>query len=176
MSEAEYLSLEANADERHEYVGGGIRAMAGASLLHNEVCLGLASMLRARAVGTGCRVFMENARLRVSAQRYYYPDVMVTCAPQTDSHQVMEPCIVVEVVSPTTAQIDRGEKRMAYLQIPSLRHFLLVDHEAGVVEHLSHVDEHSPWIFAQADVTMTLQVDCPAPTVIDVSSILGSFD
>jgi Uma2 family endonuclease len=99
--------------------------------------------------------------------------VIVTCAPQTDSHQVTDPCLIVEVVSPTTAQIDRGEKRMAYLQLPSLRHFLLVDHEAGTVEHLARVDEHSPWLFAQADATMTLEVDCPAPTVIDVAEVLG---
>ena len=173
ITEDEYLALEAINAARYEFVGGRARLMAGASLQHNEVTGSLYMVLRAQATGTGCRVFMENARLRVNAQRYYYPDVMVTCVEQSDSHHVTDPCLIVEVLSPTTADIDRGEKRMAYLQMPSLRHFLLVHIEAGLVEHLERSGPDAPWLFHQANATMMLQVDCPAPTTIDVGDLLS---
>ena len=100
----DYLRLEAQSSERHEYVAGGIYAMTGASLRHNIIALNLASALRAHLKASPCRVFIEGVKLHVARDNaYYYPDIIVSCDPRLqtitgESMVIDQPTVLVEVL------------------------------------------------------------------------------
>jgi Uma2 family endonuclease len=135
LSVEEYLAREASSPFRHEFVGGVMHLMAGGSKRHNEVTLNIAASFRAAARVAGCQAYLSDVRLQ-AGERYYYPDVMLACErePTGEDINVTEPCVLVEVLSPSTAGIDRREKLDAYLAIPSLEQYLIVDHERNEVE------------------------------------------
>ena len=127
VSVEEYLRSEATATTKREYVRGAIRALAGASDRHNRLALRIAARLLAPSEARGCRVYMSDMRLRVSQDVYYYPDVMVVCAADPGEFEKREPCLIVEVLSPSTRALDLGEKRLAYTGLGSLQAYLLFD-------------------------------------------------
>jgi Uma2 family endonuclease len=136
ISHQEYLAGEQCSNIRHEYLAGQVFAMAGAEEKHNRISLNIAFHLRAAARGKPCGVFISDMKLRVEpSDAYYYPDVMVTCDP-TDNESLYKrsPCLIVEVLSPTTESIDRREKLIAYRSLPALRYYLLVSQETRRVE------------------------------------------
>jgi len=130
----EYFDLEESTPLRHEFVRGRLYALAGERPNHNAIALNIASRVPAAARGGPCRVYMEGVMLRVGDD-VYYPDVMVSCGagPVEDRYE-NEPTVLVEVLSPSTERIDRGEKRETYLGIPSLRAYLIVSQEMQLVE------------------------------------------
>lgn len=131
----EYLELEEAATTKHEYVGGVIHALAGASDRHNRIALNIASRLLGAARGGQCRVYMSDMKLQASDEIFYYPDVMVACGEEPENPYLEDaPCLVVEVVSPSTESIDRREKLQAYRSIASLEAYLIVDQEQRRVE------------------------------------------
>jgi Uma2 family endonuclease len=132
----EYLDGEQRSEIRHEYLAGRVYAMAGAGEKHNRIAGNLFFHLRAAARGKACGVFISDMKVRVEQNdAYYYPDVMVTCDPQdTESLYKHSPCLVVEVLSPTTEAIDRREKLIAYRTLPSLRYYLLVSQDKRQIE------------------------------------------
>lgn len=140
ISEDTYLENEATSPVRHEYIDGAVHAMTGGSLRHNLITLNLATLIRAHLRSTPCRVFMSDAKLRVAKQNaYYYPDVMVSCAPSLQalsaSEAVVEaPVLLIEVTSPTTDGIDRREKLMAYRTLPTLKEYVLVAQDQPEIE------------------------------------------
>lgn len=173
MTEDEFVAYELASPERHEFVDGVVRAMTGASIRHNDVALNLAVALRAAAKGSGCKVNIEGVRLKVNSRRHYYPDVMVTCEEASDTHAHSSPCLVAEILSATTTAVDRGEKRIAYMAMPPLRHLLLVDLEAGTIEHQWRANSDDPWFFELGVPGTELHVTCPAVTTIRVDDILA---
>lgn len=122
----EYLEAEQDGDVRHEYVYGEVFALAGASVTHNVICANIVHLL-VGAAGRDCRVYGSDMKLRVEERLFYYPDAMVVCRPPADDFYETSPCVVVEVVSPSTARKDRLEKRFSYLSLTSLQLYLLVD-------------------------------------------------
>ena len=138
ISEEEYLRLEDESEERHEYVDGVLRLMAGTTEEHNEIVLNIATYLLPIARAKQCRVRTENVKLRLpfgSKRRYYYPDVTVLCAPRGEDKRIIEnPCFVVEVLSKSTEQVDRIEKLETYQRIASLMQYVLVDQSKRKVE------------------------------------------
>jgi Uma2 family endonuclease len=130
MSVADYLAFEETSDVRHEYIGGEIYAMSGASTTHNRIALNIASHLLTKLRSGPCKVFIENVKLRLEASRediFYYPDVVVSCHPTGVQPQfVILPTLVVEVLSPSTETTDRREKKMNYLQVQTLEEYVLV--------------------------------------------------
>lgn len=130
LSAADFLAWDATQSTRHEFVGGDVFAMAGAGERHVTVALNVAMALRQHLAGTPCRTFITDMKLRVDeADAYFYPDVMVTCSPRdaTDPFIKREPLLLVEVLSPSTAAFDRGDKFAAYRTLPTLRELLLID-------------------------------------------------
>lgn len=126
-----YLASEVHSPVKREYVGGAVYAMAGARNIHNiisgNVFLGLGTRLR----GKKCRPFNSDTKVRIRFPnhiRFYYPDALVTCQqnPVEDSFQD-QPNVIVEVLSESTRRTDEGEKLDAYLTIPTLEAYLLVD-------------------------------------------------
>ncbi len=129
LSFTEYLALEQASPIRHEYVDGQIFAMTGASENHNLIALAIASRLRTHLRGSGCRVFISEMKvcIEVAGQTTYYPDVMVVCDPQDDDPYVKRrPCLIVEILSPSTAATDRREKLLNYAKLPTLQEYVLV--------------------------------------------------
>lgn len=127
ISVAEYLAGERESAVRHEYVQGEVYAFAGASDRHNRIALNIASRLNNHLEDDPCEVFMSDMKLKVSAEVFYYPDVVVTCDPPGgDAYYRSEPRLIVEVISPSTERIDRHEKMLAYKNVPSLLEYVLV--------------------------------------------------
>ena len=143
----EYLALEEQAGEKHEYWSGGqIVAMAGASYAHNVIKDNLAQALRQRLRTRGCTVVTSDQRVAVQDEsgihRYYYPDVVMVCGePRFDDRRpesLLNPDLLVEVASPSSVGVDRTEKLDAYTQhLESLREYWVVMvEERHVVRHL----------------------------------------
>ncbi len=123
----EYLDAEEESEVRHEYVYGEVFALAGVSMAHSIIGTNVVRLLGNAAVGSGCRLHSSDMKLRVEERLFYYPDAMVVCEAPVDNYYETSPCVVVEVVSPSTARNDRLEKRFAYLSLPSLQLYLLVE-------------------------------------------------
>lgn len=142
----EYLELERKAAFRSEYRCGYITAMAGTSPEHNTIALNFASEVRARLRGRPCRVYMSDVRLLVSPTGLYtYPDIMALCgavefAPG-DLETLTNPSMIAEVLSPTTAAYDRGEKFEDYKTIPTLKEYLLIAQDRVLVERFERNGE-----------------------------------
>jgi Uma2 family endonuclease len=137
VSVEEYLAGELGSETKHEYLGGVVYAMAGGRNAHNLIASNLLGALHARLRGRACRAYNSDTKIRlrlVSGQRFYYPDGSVVCQsnPQTDSFQD-RPSVIAEVLSRKTRRIDEGEKKDAYLTIPSLSVYLLVEQELAAV-------------------------------------------
>ena len=146
----EYLQGEELADTRHEYIAGDVYAMAGASERHNRIAGNLFFQLRGNARGTDCGVFMSDMKLRTSTENttdtcFYYPDVMLDCDTE-DDHPIYKtsPCLIAEVLSPSTETIDRREKLMAYKNIPSLKYYVLASSMQESVEYYQK-NNHGEW-------------------------------
>lgn len=147
LTPAEYLAFERQSEERHEYHGGELRLMAGASRKHNIISLNLASLLREKLRGKPCRPFMSDMRIWIaSAQRYFYPDIAVICGtePFVEEDIAADATIIIEVLSDSTEAFDRGKKFEFYQQLPSLQDYLLVSQSEQRVEHF-HKLAHNEW-------------------------------
>jgi Uma2 family endonuclease len=146
MSVEEYFQFEEQSPIKHEYVAGEVYAMSGATARHNLIAGTIFNLLLS-AERSPCRVFMSDMRVEVATDRYYYPDVVVVCTPIAELDVVARgPCVVVEVTSPTTARIDRGEKLEAYRRIPALRAYLIVDHRRRRVERHWRESASEEWM------------------------------
>lgn len=130
----EYLSGEELAETKHEYLGGVIHAMAGATNRHNQIAGNAFASLHGRQRGKPCQPFNSDTKVRIEYPdhvRFYYPDAMVVCQgnPESDHFQ-NQPVVVIEILSESTRRTDMGEKRDAYLTIPSLKALLLAESDA----------------------------------------------
>jgi Uma2 family endonuclease len=137
VSVEDYLAEEVTSPVKHEYLGGVVYAMAGARNAHNIIVGNAFAALHARLRGTKCRAFNSDTRIRIRLPlhvRFYYPDASVVCHPNPpyDSFQD-SPAVIVEVLSRSTRRIDEGEKKDAYLAIPPLYVYLLVEQEMPAV-------------------------------------------
>jgi len=131
VSVEDYLAAELVSPVKHEYLGGVVYAMAGGRNAHNLIASNTLVALGSRLRGRRCRAFNSDTKIRVRLPthvRFYYPDVSVICQPnpQSDSFQD-EPAALFEVLSRRTRRIDEGEKKEAYLTIPSLTLYVLVE-------------------------------------------------
>ena len=147
MTPQEYLEWEEKQPIKYEYINGEVFAMTGGTLPHNSIALNLASALKTHLRGKSCKVFMADAKLGVSETGpYHYPDVMVTCdqRDQTAREVVYHPCLIVEVLSPSTEGFDRGKKFRHYRRIKTLKEYVLIDSETMSLE-CYRLNERSQW-------------------------------
>jgi Uma2 family endonuclease len=139
LSYPAYLAAEALSETRHEWIRGEILDMAGGSIEHAALSVAMASELRAALAGRPCRVFSSDLRVFVrEAELATYPDVSVVCGrpecPPEDPHAIVDPRLLVEVLSDSTESHDRGEKFEAYRQLPSLGEYVLVSQRSPRIE------------------------------------------
>ncbi len=137
FSPEEYLEIEKISPIKHEYVGGEVYAMAGASDPHDTIALNLLTLLRNHVRGSGCRVYTGDMKVRVEeANAFYYPDGTVTCDPRDRNLVYFKryPRLIVEVLSSATENFDRGEKFNDYKKLDSLQEYVLVSQDKIQVE------------------------------------------
>lgn len=147
---ADYLEGERISEFRHEYIGGEVHAMAGASEEHNVISLNLATALQAHLKGRRCRAFIHDMKVRLQIagdEIFYYPDVMVACDPRdTDRYFKRFPQVLVEVLSPETERTDRREKFLSYQQIETLEEYVLVAQDKAEVTVFRRSNQWRPEI------------------------------
>ena len=161
MTVEEYFQFEEGSQVRHEYVSGELYAMSGATFRHSTLALNVGTRLHAVAGDGPCSVVMNDMRVQVAHDVYYYPDVVVICAPMAQLDvTATEPCVVVEVTSPSTARTDRGEKLTAFKQLPTLRAYLIVDHRRRRVERHWRAEPNDVWQREEIVLEGRVRVPC----------------
>lgn len=162
-SAEEYLALERAADHKSELVNGRIYAMSGASMQHTRIVRNLVINIGNRLSGGPCEVFSNDLRLKVtSTGMYTYPDVMALCTPPRleDSHldTLLNPAVIIEVLSPSTQAYDRGEKFAHYRMIESLREYILVAQDHTRIEQ--YIRRGEQWMLNEiTDPAGVLQIE-----------------
>lgn len=168
LTPEQYLEIERKADYKSEYLSGEMFSMAGAGIRHNQLIVNVGAALHRQLRGGPCAVFLTDLRLFVpSTGLYTYPDVMVICgAPVHIGDQrdiVTNPRLIMEVLSDSTKNYDRGEKFRHYRSIPEFSEYLLIAQDALRIEH--HVRQpDGSWIFreftAGRDVIELASIGC----------------
>ncbi|TAE59357.1 MAG: Uma2 family endonuclease [Nostocales cyanobacterium] len=126
----QYLAIEEKSPVKHEYINGYIYAMAGASDPHITVTGNIFTLIRNHLRGSGCRVFFTDMKTRIETiNRFYYPDVMVTCDERDKAllNYKKFPCLIIEILSDSTEAFDRGDKFKDYENIETLQEYVLID-------------------------------------------------
>jgi Uma2 family endonuclease len=152
----EYLRLERVATDKHEYRDGEIVAMSGGTDDHSLIIANTVGEIRNRLKGKSCRVYESNLRLTIPrAGRYLYPDATIFCKkpaldPKDDHHEtVLDPRVVIEVLSPSTAAYDRGEKFDIYRMVESIQEYVLISTTEARVETFYRQPDGA-WVFGTA--------------------------
>lgn len=167
MTPQEYLKFERASDTKHEYYAGEIFAMTGASKNHNRIVISASSALYAQLRQRPCDIFANDMRVKIlSTGLYTYPDISIVCAvPEFEDDEVdtlLNPTVVIEVLSPSTEAYDRGKKFQHYRSIPSLQEYILIAQDSVQIEH--YVLRENEWVFIDAstlDGSLTLpSIDC----------------
>lgn len=163
----EYLEQERYSPVKRDYVAGHLVAFAGASRRHNRIVRRLATHLIRASEGTPCEVFIVDFLVRASTDLLYYPDLMVVCDPGDTNDRYSEwPCLLIEVLSPSTVDRDRHEKLVVYRNIPSLRGYMMVEQDFPYVE--LHERTENGWQVRQLRENDSVDVPClPLELVVD---------
>jgi len=163
---AEYLTLEAASPTRHEYLAGEIFAMAGGTPEHSALAASVIRLLGTALLDRPCVVYTSDLRIRVLATGLAtYPDVSIVCSPlqrdPEDTNSIVNPVVLVEVLSDSTEAYDRGEKFAHYRCIPSLRDYLLVSQHAARIDHYRRNDDDTWTLTAvEAPGNVQLSIGC----------------
>ncbi len=168
MSVAEYLSFERSSETKHEYIAGHILAMSGASAAHNVITVNTLAVIHSQVSQRGCTVFPSDMRLGIVQQNIYvYPDITVVCGDvefsDTEQDTLLNPTIIIEVLSPSTENYDRGKKSHYYRAIPTLQEYLLIAQDEPYIEHFVRYSAHQ-WLFSEVTAAQEsihlVSIDC----------------
>ena len=163
LTPSEYLDIERKAEFRSEYFAGEMFAMSGASREHNLIASNLNREIGEQLKESPCEVYTTDMRVQIPSGLYTYPDVVVVCGtPKFEDDQVdtlLNPVVLIEVLSELTADYDRGTKFKHYRQIPSLREYVLVDQTVAQIEHFVR-DDNGKWALTEiAGTERSLSLD-----------------
>lgn len=174
---AAYLQVERETGIRHEYRDGTVIAMAGGTPRHSAIASTMVVELGKRLEGRPCQPHGSDLRIR-TGESTHYPDAVVVCPPpQLDTeipNTILNPRVIVEVLSPTTEAYDRGFKWFHYQQIAELTDYILVGTDTRTVEHYSRQDDSS-WRYqalGDGDTLRISSIECEIP----VSAIYARAD
>jgi Uma2 family endonuclease len=163
LSEFEAL-INDNPDVRYEYLDGRAYAMVGGSADHNRLMFSMAKLIDIYLTSGPCRVFLADMYMQVHAQDRVLPDAVVTCDISdycNKSKLIHSPHLIVEILSPSTERVDRGEKFAAYIQIPSLQEYVLVHQDQQRVEVYRRIDDWEWRVFGAGDEFELVSLDIP---------------
>jgi len=142
----EYLEMERVSDEKHEYYYGEIFNMAGTTKRHSKIVINLISTIKGILPTEKCDLLFD-VKTEIYYKSYYvYPDLVITCSEEdNDPLTIKNPTVIFEVLSESTEEYDRGTKLRAYMQIPSLKHYVLVAQKNCKVE--CYTRQGNDWLF-----------------------------
>lgn len=155
----EYLAFERDAKDKHEFIGGRIVAMAGATDRHNVIASNAFGELYTQLKKTKCRAFASDMRVNAKRGNYFYPDIVVTCGERKfedgKKDVLTNPTVIIEVLSKSTKLKDRNEKFDSYIQLESLTDYVLIEQNSMRVEHFSKTanDDWQVRIYTEANET-----------------------
>ena len=169
LSPQEYLTFERQSQRKHEYIDGEVREMVGASRPHNLIAGNIAYAIQSQIRGRPFEVYQSDMRVRIPQGPYYYPDVTVAPSPpeleDEEADTLLNPLVIVEILSPSTRRTDRGEKLDNYRRIPSLTDYLIVAQDRMWIDR--YVRDGSEWRledFSKADDAVKLEgTGCELP-------------
>ncbi len=152
-SAEEYLEMERASQEKHELHHGTIITMTGASLKHNQIVRNLIGNIHPYLKGKSCSVFPSDLRTKIlTKDSFTYPDVTIICGePELmDDHfdTLLNPSVIIEVLSPSTEKHDKGFKFFYYMQIPSLKEYIMIS-STGINIHISRKQNDASWKFEE---------------------------
>jgi Uma2 family endonuclease len=169
----EYFALEEQAEYRSEYCDGEVFVMAGSSANHNRITLNTASFLNTALAEKDCEVFVNDLRVQLEKQRYYtYPDILIICGEpifvEGRQDTVANPILIIEVLSESTKDYDRGSKFAAYRNITTLREYILIDQDeihieafvkddAGTWRLRDYFEQDEALVFESLHLTLPIQ-------------------
>ncbi len=166
LTPEQYLEGETVAEVRNEFVDGFVYEMAGTTEAHNDIKFQLTMWLGNR-LPPGCRLFNGDVKLRIDASsdtRFYYPDLFVSCGPRDPKSYVRTDAIpVIEILSPTTERIDRGEKFEAYTSLASVEEYLLVSQDGAHVEVFRRRNQWAREIYESGDIIDLASIGAQVP-------------
>lgn len=145
----EYLQMENEAVEKHEYCKGEIFAMSGAGNRHNIISINIIASLHNSLKGKSCQPYGSDMRIHIPHNTLFtYPDISVICgdiiAPKEDEISATNPMVIFEILSPSTRNYDRGVKFMLYRAIPTLKEYILIEAESIHIEHFA-INKEGLW-------------------------------
>lgn len=151
----EYLEMEQAASEKHEYYRGEIFSMSGSKVPHNNISGNLFAALHTKLKGKTCKPYISDQRIHIEKNTLFtYPDISIVCGKietlDDDNWNILNPKVIIEVLSPSTKNYDRGEKFMLYRAIPSLKEYILVDSESIHIEAF-RLNESERWELEEYD-------------------------
>ena len=160
MSAEEYLLWEPTQEQRYEYWDGEVVAMSGGTRNHNRVSLNFSKLLDDALADRSCEVYIVDVKVQVEpGQKYFYPDVVVTCDPRDRDPQLIQyPCLIIEVLSPSTEAADRGKKFAKYRQSPSLQEYVLVQVAQPLVEVFRR-NQQGQWVLSEYNLNDKLRLE-----------------
>jgi Uma2 family endonuclease len=156
----EYFVWEEQQLHRHEYIDGEVYAMSGGSINHSNIAMNFGTMLKNHLKGSGCKTLNSDARVNIfESNNYIYPDLSVTCddRDKTTPQYITYPCLIVEVLSPSTEAYDRGNKFKLYRRNPSLKDYVLVDSDKMAID-LYRKDDSGNWYILNYEVGDSLDL------------------
>jgi Uma2 family endonuclease len=176
MSPAAFLEWETTQELRHEYVNGVVLAMAGGTVAHNDLAVNLLLRLAPHVRSRGCRINVSDVKVKIR-RRFRYPDLVVTCDDRDkDAVKLFQyPKVIVEVLSPSTEAVDRGQKLREYQSLATLQEYVLINSDQAVVEVYRRGEGRS-WFYesygAEDVVTLaSLEFSCPIGQIYDGISL-----
>jgi Uma2 family endonuclease len=153
MSATEYLDWEPTQEDRYEYWDGEVVAMSGGTRNHNRISGNWFKLLDNALLNRDCDVYIADVKVQVEpGRKYFYPDVVVTCDKNDDDAQIVQfPCLIIEVLSPSTEAVDRGAKFARYRQFTSLQEYVLVQVDRPKVEVFRR-NKNNQWVLSEYDL------------------------
>lgn len=173
LTPAEYLANERVAEFKSEYLAGETFAMAGASRAHNRIATNLVRILDNQLIDGPCNVYASDMKVSVAqVDKYTYPDIVIACEKEAfeDEHTdvLLNPIVIMEILSESTEAYDRGKKFLHYQMIESLSEYLLISQDVRRVEKFVR-QEDGTWIYSEAhelgDVITIDSAKCEMPMV-----------
>jgi Uma2 family endonuclease len=165
FSPEEYLALERQAEYKSEYLNGEIFAMAGASPNHVKIVTNIVGEFYGQLKGRPCTTFSTDMRLKVSPTGLYaYPDVIVVCGePVYDGDTLLNPTLIIEVLSPSTEAYDRGQKFAHYRKLQSLNEYMIIAQDQPYIEHWVRQADNK-WLLSESnnlhDIISLPSIEC----------------
>lgn len=175
VSVQQYLQLEERTEGKHEYLAGQVVAMGGASARHGLIVGALHATLLPHARRKGCQLFIADMKVRIDHEGdswFYYPDLVLACDPddRESAYYRHRPCLLVEVLSPSTETIDSREKLLAYRLLPSLREYLMLRQDRLQADLYQRGDDGRwhHYLLTEAEDTVPLRCLDVQPKLADI--------